>query len=102
MTDQRDKRVAIRTLLAAGMNVSQVACQMACSRNTVAHVRDFGVKRKEQERTRTARTPDLVPQVEETVCTNPNTSVRALVRDTGTSRSTMYRLVVGTWECTPM
>ena len=80
-------------LLGTGMSVSEVVRQMACSRNTVARVRDFGVERKEQERTRTARTPDLVVQVEETVCANPNTSVPALAWDTGTSRSTMYRLV---------
>ena len=83
MTDQRDKRVAIRALLAAGMNVSEVARQTGASRNTVAHVRDFGVERKEKEATRTVRTPDLVAQVEQRVSANLNTTVRALARETG-------------------
>ena len=93
MSAERDKRVGIRALLNSGLSVSEVARQMGASRNTVAHVRDFGVERKEQERERPARTPELVAQVEEMVDANPNTSVRALARETGMAEATMRQLV---------
>ncbi len=93
MSAQRDQRVAIRALLAAGMNISEVVRQTGASRNTVAHVRDFGMERKEKEATRTVRTPDLVAQVEERVSANPNTTVRALAREMGASAMMMHHLV---------
>ncbi len=93
MSDQRDKRVAIRALLAAGMSVTEVARQTGASRTTVTNVRDYGVERKEYERARGTRTPDLVEQVERAVSTNPNTSVRALARESGVSEASMRRLV---------
>ncbi len=85
--------MAIRALLATGMNVSEVARQTGASRNTVAHVRDHGVERKEHERPRTVRTDELVANVEGAINANPNTSVRALARDTGTAEATMRLLV---------
>ncbi len=93
MSEKRDNRVAIQALLAAGLNVSEVARQTGSSRTTVANVRDHGVERKQHERGRTARTDNLVEQVQQRVEEHPDMSVRALARDTGTATTTMYRLV---------
>ncbi len=93
MTEQRDRRVAIRALLDAGMSVTAVARQTGASRVTVTHVRDHGVERKVYERDRSVRTEDLVEQVDRCVAANPNTSVRALARETGTPETSMRRLV---------
>ncbi len=93
MSGQRDKRVAIRALLETGMSVSEVARQTGASRTTVALVRDHGVERGQRERNKTTRTPELVAQVAHMVEENPDTSVRALARETGTARTVMRRLV---------
>ncbi len=93
MSAQRDQRVAIRALLDAGMNVSEVARETGASRNTVANVRDYGVERKVYQRGNEARPAQLVAHVENLVGESPNTSVRALARETGTAEATMRRLV---------
>ena len=85
--------MAIRTLLDSGLSVSQVARQTGASRNTVTHVRDHGVERKEYDRPNRARPPELVAQVAQMVEASPNMSVRALARETGTSHTSMCRLV---------
>ncbi len=94
MSSQRDVRVAIRALLDSGMSVSDVARQTGTSRPTVYAVRDHGVERRSSyQRQNSARTPGLVEQVAHMVEEEPNTSIRALARETGASERTMRRLV---------
>ncbi len=59
----------------------------------MTHVRDHGVERKAYERPNTVRTDELVAHVEGFVDSNPNTSVRALAREAGTSEFAMRQLV---------
>ncbi len=75
------------------MSVTEVARQTGASRVTVTAVRDHGVERKDYERSNVVRTDEMVAHVEGFVNVNPETSVRALAREAGTSRTTMRRLV---------
>ncbi len=70
-----------------------MARQTGASRNTVAHIRDNGVERRDYERANNARPPELVAHVEQLVGQSVNTSVRGLARETGMPEATMRRLV---------
>ncbi len=77
----------------SGLSVSEVARQTGTSRTTVGRVRDHGVDRKNHKRRNYARSPELVAQVAQMINASPNTSIRALARETGISATSMGRLV---------
>ncbi len=81
-------------LLRRGHNVSEIQRQTGAARTTIRRVRDRqDVVRRTRSPVRTARTPELVAQVEESLNANPRQSLRQLARDHGVADHTMRQLV---------
>ena len=95
--DQAKRRIILNKAQ-RGVPYGQIAAEVEVARSTVYRVVERGTIERASssgigDTRRTARTPELVMQVQESVEANPRQSIRKLARESNISERSMRRLI---------
>ncbi len=92
--DEEHRRAMILHLLRRGVSATDIKRNTGATYSTIRRVKQRQTsERKEREGKRTARTPELVQKIAESLERNPRQTMRAIARDSGVSEGTVRTLV---------